>query len=67
MNTWALYELLCEGSPFLRILGAWEFLQSCLLGVLVLMEEALNPVVLQQVSQLTGPACSDSLGPYLGV
>lgn len=23
----------------------WEFRQSCLLGVLVLMEEALNPVI----------------------
>lgn len=66
MNTRARCELLCEGPPFIRTLGAWEFMQSWLLGVLVLTEEALNPVVLQQVSQLTGPACSDSLGPYLG-
>ena len=42
--TWELRELLCEGPPFNRVPGAWEFMQSCLPGVLVLLEEASNPV-----------------------
>ena len=42
--TWKLCELLCKGPTFNRIPGAWEFMQRCLPGVLVLMEEALNPV-----------------------
>ena len=42
--TWELRELLCGGPPLNRVPGAWEFMHSCLPGVLVLLEEASNPV-----------------------
>lgn len=64
--TWARCEMLCDGSSFNRTPGPWEFMQSCLLGIL-LVEEALSPVALPQVPPAHRPSlCGIPKGPNWG-
>ena len=65
--TWELCELLCEGPPFNRVPGAWEFMQSCLPGVLVLLEEASNPVFFIRYPSSQDQLVQSHRGPTSGV